>query len=75
MYLDSSNAQLKRDTAAMNVELSKIGKTQMTRAPYSKGFEVDKHMTPAWFATDSARTNGREHSELPGAEWRLVEAR
>jgi PelA/Pel-15E family pectate lyase len=54
-YLDSSNAQLKRDTAAMNVELSKLGKTEMTRAPYSRGFEVDKHMTPVWFASDSAK--------------------
>jgi PelA/Pel-15E family pectate lyase len=55
IYLDSSNAQLKRDTAAMNVELARLGKTEMTRAPFSKGFEVDKHMTPEWFKTDSAR--------------------
>lgn len=55
IYLDSSNAQLKRDTAAMNLELAKLGKTEMVRAPFSHGFEVDEHMTAAWFTTDSAR--------------------
>jgi PelA/Pel-15E family pectate lyase len=54
-YIDSSAAQYARDTSVMNAELRKAGKTAMTRAPYDHGFEVDRHMTPAWFATDSAR--------------------
>lgn len=54
IYLDSSSAQLKRDTSAMNAELARAGRKEMLRAPYAHGFEVDDHMTPAWFATDSA---------------------
>jgi PelA/Pel-15E family pectate lyase len=54
-YLDSSAAQHARDTSVMNAELRAAGKTAMTRAPYTHGFEVDKHMTTAWFTSDSAR--------------------
>jgi len=54
-YIDGSTAQYIRDTSAMNAELRQDRKKEMSRAPYAHGFEVDKHMTPAWFASDSAR--------------------
>ena len=54
-YLDSSRAQNARDTVAMQSELAKTGRKEMLRAPYAHGFEVDDHMTPGWFASDSAQ--------------------
>lgn len=55
VYIARSRAQYDRDTAAMNAELRSLGKTAMTRAPYTHGFEVGSSMTPVWFRTDSAR--------------------
>jgi PelA/Pel-15E family pectate lyase len=36
-------------------ELSEIGKTAMTPAPFAHSFDVTSRMTPEWFASDSAR--------------------
>jgi len=39
----------------MGRELRAVGRTAMIRAPYTHDFSVKPTMTPAWFATDSAR--------------------
>lgn len=54
-YLARSAALYARDTATMNAELRSLGRTTMTRAPYTHDFSVKPYMTPAWFATDTAR--------------------
>ena len=54
-YLARSRALHARDTASMNAELRRVGRDTMTRAPYAHDFDVKPSMTPAWFATDSAR--------------------
>jgi len=54
-YLARSRALHARDTTSMNAELRRVGRDTMTRAPYAHDFDVSPHMTPAWFATDSAR--------------------
>jgi PelA/Pel-15E family pectate lyase len=54
-YLARSRALHARDTASMNAELRRVGRDTMTRAPYAHDFDVKPWMTPAWFATDSAR--------------------
>ena len=54
-YITRSRAQRATDTAAMAAELAGVGKKEMERAPYSSAFEVTKAMTPAWFATDTAK--------------------
>ena len=54
-YVARSRAQYVRDTVAMQRELRAAGKSAMTRAPYTHGFEVGVAMTAKWFATDSAR--------------------
>ena len=51
------------------------GRSAMTRAPYTHDFSVKPYMTPAWFATRLGASHGRRHSQLPGAERRMVEAR
>jgi PelA/Pel-15E family pectate lyase len=54
-YLERSRAQRALDSAVMAKELSSLNRTQMTRAPYARRFEVTSAMTPAWLASDSAR--------------------
>ena len=54
-YLARSKAQRAADSAVMAAELASIGKAAMTAAPYSHAFDVTAAMTPAWFASDSAR--------------------
>jgi PelA/Pel-15E family pectate lyase len=54
-YLQRSRALHSLDTAAMQRELRSVGRTAMIRAPYTHDFSVKPSMTPAWFATDSAR--------------------
>lgn len=39
----------------MAAELAVTGQTRMVQAPYVRAFDVSSSMTPAWFATDSAR--------------------
>jgi PelA/Pel-15E family pectate lyase len=54
-YIARSREYYTRDSAAMHRELRAAGKSAMTRAPYTHGFEVGPAMTAGWFATDSAR--------------------
>lgn len=54
-YLQRSRALHTLDTAAMGRELRAVGRTVMIRPPYTHDFSVKPSMTPAWFATDSAR--------------------
>lgn len=54
-YVRRSELRRAADMAAMNGELRSVGRNAMVRAPYDAGFEITKAMTPAWFATDSAR--------------------
>jgi PelA/Pel-15E family pectate lyase len=54
-YLRRSREVFARDTASMNAELRATGRTAMTAATNSPDFRVTSAMTPAWFATDSAR--------------------
>jgi len=54
-YIARSESRRAADTAAMNSELRRIGKSAMVAAPFAAGLEITKGMTPAWFATDSAR--------------------
>jgi PelA/Pel-15E family pectate lyase len=54
-YLRRSRDQYARDTAAMRGELHAAGLPAMTRGPYTHDFSVKPDMTPAWFATDTAR--------------------
>jgi PelA/Pel-15E family pectate lyase len=54
-YIQRSREQYTRDTAAMGRELRGAGLTAMTRPPYTHDFSYKPYMTPAWFATDSAR--------------------
>ena len=54
-YVRRSELRRATDTAAMNAELRSVGRSAMVRAPYAAGFETTKAMSPAWFATDSAR--------------------
>ena len=55
-YLGRSRTQRALDSATMAKELKGLDRTEMTRAPYARTFEVTSAMTPAWFASDSART-------------------
>ena len=48
---------------AMGRELRRRRPVAMTRAPYAHDFAVRPSMTPAWFATDSARASGRRDPE------------
>ena len=54
-YVARSAMQRAADTGAMAAELLRVGRTEMTRAPYASAFEITKAMTPVWFTTDSAR--------------------
>lgn len=54
-YLARSAALHTADTLAMRRELRALGRTTMTRAPYAHDFSVRSFMTPAWFASDTAR--------------------
>lgn len=54
-YLEASRAARARDQALLREELRALGRERMTRAPYAKGFDVAKSMTPEWFRGDSAR--------------------
>lgn len=54
-YVARSRAQHSKDSLVMAAELVSLGKTEMTPAPYSHGFEVTKEMTKVWFASDTAR--------------------
>src|SRR5437762_4546301 len=54
-YVSKSRAQRAIDSAAMAAELASVGRREMERAPYASGFEVTKTMTPAWFASDTAK--------------------
>lgn len=53
-YLRDSRAQRAADSTAMASELASLGRQTMTRAPYAPSFEIQSHMTPAFFASDSA---------------------
>lgn len=55
-YIARSRMQRALDSAAMAKELSSVNRAEMTRAPYARTFEITSKMTPAWFASDSART-------------------
>ncbi|MFN2604399.1 MAG: pectate lyase, partial [Gemmatimonadaceae bacterium] len=55
-YLAKSRAQRVKDSAVMDAELRRLGRTEMTPAPYTHGFEITRAMTHAWLASDSART-------------------
>ena len=55
-YISRSRMQRALDSAAMAKELSSLKRADMTRAPYARTFEITSRMTPAWFASDSART-------------------
>ncbi|HEY0243554.1 MAG TPA: pectate lyase [Gemmatimonadaceae bacterium] len=54
-YLERSRVQRALDSAVMAKELNAVKREEMTRAPYARTFEVISAMTPAWFASDSAR--------------------
>ena len=54
-YIGRSTAEYAHDTAVMHRELRQAHLREMTRAPYTHDFSVKPYMTPAWFATDSAR--------------------
>jgi len=55
-YLERSRTARATDQALLTRELSELGRSTMTRAPYAKEFSVRPAMTAAWFATDSARS-------------------
>jgi len=54
-YIARSRAQRALDTAGMAAELARVGKREMEKAPYAAAFDVTRTMTPAWFASDTAR--------------------
>ena len=54
-YLARSRAQRASDSTVMAAELAAIGKSAMVAAHYAHAFELTAAMTPAWFASDSAR--------------------
>jgi PelA/Pel-15E family pectate lyase len=54
-YLDRSARLRAADSVAMARELAAAHASSMTRGPYAHDFTVQPSMTPAWFATDSAR--------------------
>jgi len=58
-YIAQSRAQRAVDSAMIARELSSLGRAEMTRAPYARTFEITSAMTPAWFASDSARAIAR----------------
>ncbi|HEU4560013.1 MAG TPA: pectate lyase [Longimicrobium sp.] len=54
-YVRTSRSLRARDRALLDVELRRLGKTRMTRAPYIRqSFEVTRAMNEAWFRGDSA---------------------
>ena len=56
-YLARSHRTLARDTAFMNAELRRAGRTVMTRAPFVReSFIVDSTMTDAWMRGPDARS-------------------
>lgn len=54
-YIGRSTAEYAHDTAVMHRELRQARMREMVRAPYTHDFSVKPYMTPAWFATDTAR--------------------
>ena len=54
-YLDRSAQLHVKDSTEMARELASANLSSMTRAPYARDFSVQASMTPAWFASDSAR--------------------
>ena len=54
-YIERSRERYTRDTAEMGRELRAAGLMAMVRGPYTHDFSVKPEMTPAWFASDSAR--------------------
>ncbi len=54
-YIGRSTAEYAHDTAVMHRELRQAHMREMVRAPYTHDFSVKPYMTPAWFATDTAR--------------------
>jgi PelA/Pel-15E family pectate lyase len=54
-YIERSRMRRTQDSMFMASELKGIGQAAMIPAPYSRGFEIQSYMTPAWLASDSAR--------------------
>lgn len=54
-YLARSRKQRALDSASMAGELRATGQAAMIPAPYARSFDIGNEMTPAWFASDSAR--------------------
>lgn len=54
-YIGRSSAEYAHDTAVMHRELRQAHNRDMVSAPYGQDFSVKPSMTPAWFATDTAR--------------------
>jgi len=54
-YLDRSSRLRAKDSVAMATELAGAHQLSMTRGPYARDFTIEASMTPAWFASDSAR--------------------
>ena len=58
-YVARSRAAYARDTAQMNAELRKAGRSAMTNAPYAHDFSVKPFMTRQWFTSDSGQRMAR----------------
>jgi PelA/Pel-15E family pectate lyase len=54
-YLARSRELAAVDHHSMEIELRSVGRAAMSRAPWVRDFSVTAEMTPAWFATDTAR--------------------
>lgn len=57
-YRARSAQRMLADTSAMRRELRAAGRETMLRGPYATDFVITPEMTPAWFASDSARRIG-----------------
>lgn len=55
----------------MAAELKETGKAAMVPAPFAKSFDIGSKMTPAWFASDSARiiTENLLSFQTPNGGW------
>jgi PelA/Pel-15E family pectate lyase len=59
------------DRATMAAELRAAGKSEMTPAPYAKGFHLEASMTEAWFKSPEARGIGENviSFQTPSGGW------